>query len=343
MIKIIIVGLNDLTTTFLRILCEIKKGKKYPQILDGIGPYSASDIECISVFDTNKHFLGRSLGDVLGIKNCVYSSINISPGILIDTPPKNIVRRISFQSAEVDDLRNILNNLNADVAIIAVNSFAEKTVKKYAQLFAEKGISVINTTPIRLAYDEEIVKLFEERNSIIVGDFIRGLIDYYYFELWISKLCETFGLKVKEIFTKIYVGGIEGGSLTMEKMRSRILHATSAYLKAIFPQARDTGSAIEWRQFLHSYKKKYLLALLEDTFGNEINITFQLMTNSVSDSAFILFDVVRAIMLARNAKLRGRIDEICYYGFIFTDKKKPRDPKELSKTFRAFLSKLSSQ
>ena len=339
--KVIVIGFGNLSRAFVRILSEIKRGRVLKTLFPIIGDYKLSDIEIVAIFDIRKSVVNRKVIDFFDNPSPDIAQVEIFPGILLDSVPKSLQRKITTHTIDLDQFESFLDDKKADIAILAINSFAKKSAEFYAKTLAKKGISLINTTPINLASNKQITRLFEQYGVGIVGDYLRGYFDPWTLKAILSEQLEKLGLPITEFFEREFEGGLNGGSL-IGKERYMLIDKIQKLTKMLFPQAENVAYSYDWYTFLNDYRLYQAVVHVCDPLGESIEINISMRWNSSTLSALILFDVLRALKLAIDNGYRGRINEICEYGFLFTGKTEGvRSFLEILNAFRTFIAKFS--
>jgi len=334
--RILIIGFGNLTRTLVNLLCEAKKGLHIPTLFPEINKYDVQGIELAGIVDVREKILEKISSD-----KCVQSLLKndldkIYPGLLLDDVPKHMNEFKDLSIADVRDFTNFLKQVNADIAILSINSFAKKTAIKYAVLLAEHQVSLINTTPIEIAWNDNISRIFKVNNAGVIGDYIRGYVSFIDILSILERPLRTLGFDISSLYILERRGGIEGFSsmrdkhMYIEKMRELLLE--------IFTPL-ETSYALDWKRFLKDDIINNIILDLKNPLSSlELSISMKL--NESLLVALMLIDLIRALKIAINNGYFGRIEEICQYGFLFT-KKHERDFFERINAFKRFLSKFS--
>jgi len=344
LIKLIIIGFGNLAKSFVKILSNLKKGHKRAVLFPKIGPYELTDMSIVNIFDIQKSLVEKSLIEIIPNLHDLCRDIKILPGVLLDPIPKMLSRKIITKIVDSSSFERSLNNIDADIAILAINSFARKSALFYAQKLAAKGISLINATPIKIACEREIVEMFRKNNAIIVGDYIRGYFDPWVFKLILRDVIDWLGLSVSEFHEMEFIGGVEGGSLIEPETRRQMLSKLRDVISNIYSAAESVSSSYDWQYFLKNFRSYQSIIHIKDPLENLIEMHVHLRWSSSHSSALLLFDVIRAVKLALDKGYCGRVDEICNYGFLFNTKKFSIKPfSAILDDFKQFITSLSLQ
>lgn len=330
-IRTLIIGFGKLASELLKTVCETKKGFNAPTLFPVIGRYKARDIEIIGVVDIREKAV-REAESLIRMHNC--GNVSKCFGLLLDDVPRKIKNNLLISTISKKKFLNFLTEINPDVAVISINSFAKKTAIEYANMLATLGISVINTTPVSLAWNEKVVRQFLTNKAAIVGDYIKGYVNPFSLYSIIINYLKDRGFTASETYFLERAGDLEGGSLleNADLIESKIKHILSK-------QGDDASItyAIDWRKFLKTLKMSHIMFKSVNNL-DEIEVTISMKWNESKASSLILIDVIRALKAAVDADYFGRIDEICRYGFLFTDSHDFRG--EITR-FKSFINQFS--
>jgi len=338
MIKVIIIGFGNLGRSFARLVYSGSLFVKNLLICSSVCQHTISEIEIVAIFD----ILKRHLDDASSFcSNCSKNGITVSPGILLDDVPPRISRNMKIVTISENRFREILNEIDCNTAILSINSFFTKSARRYVEILSEKGISVINSTPIKLANDPSITRLFTERKVGIVGDYIRGYFDSWILTKSILELFNRLNLNVKDLYALEYIGGLEGYSLINSEGKN-ISKKITSLLNTIVPNAHDLAYSSDWYFHLKQYREYRFILNSEPIMETPIELNVSVRLDSSIMSALVLIDTVIALKLAVEKGYYGRIKEICDFGFLFSDFMiKPLD--QIYREFENFIRALSQQ
>lgn len=331
--RVLIIGFGNLARELVKLLCEARKGLHIPTVLPEIDKYDARRIELAGIVDIRRRVLNE-----VNSNECVRALLNdlskVSPGLLLDDVPKHASEFKDLLSINTDDFSSFLRRVNADIAVLSINSFAKKTAVKYAMLLAKSQVSLINTTSIKIAWNDYVSGIFKANNVGVIGDYIRSYVSFIDILSILERALGKLGFNISSLYVMERRGGFEGFSLMrdrygyVEKMRELLLETFTPH---------EASYAMDWRKFLKERKISTMILDIENPLSTlELLISMQL--NETVLAAIMLLDLIKALKIAVDNNYFGRIDEICQYGFLFA-RKYEKDFFERLNAFKRFLFK----
>ncbi len=312
--KVLIIGFGALARSLVNLLCEIKNGLKVSTVLPDNEKYSARNIEIVGIIDVRE----KALRDATQ-NSCVRDLLNndterIHPGILLDKVPARLHGFNQLLTANINDVSGFLDEINAEIGILSINSFAEKTAIEYSNLLAEHKINLINATPIKIAWNNQVAELFKNNCLGVVGDYVRGYITSIDLVLILNDILRDLGFEISSLYALDRFGGAEGFLLMHEK-KMYIESMRDLLLSLLNPL--EASYTVDWKNFLKNEKMSSITTEFKAPMG-DLELYLSMKINDQIFASLTLLDVIRALKAAVDNGYFGRIEEICQYGFLFT-------------------------
>ena len=210
------------------------------------------------------------------------------------------------------------------------------------------GCAFINATPNFIASDPSMAVQFEDANLPLVGDDLVDQIGSTSLHKTLLKLLSDSGVHINETY-QLDVGGGNESVDTQERTRD-----TKRDIKTeTVPQpyhTRPSRRRLNRLSWISSKNKRDSYFFISGVYfcNTPLKIDLKFQTVDAPNAGSILFDVVRAVKLAKTKKQGGAIEPVCAYGFKHPPKQVPMETAEAEfKKFwlktKCFLFNLMSQ
>jgi myo-inositol-1-phosphate synthase len=317
-IKVAIVGVGNVGATFAQGVDYYSSNKStiglwHPKIA-GLKPIN---IKIVAAFDVDPVKVGRDLSQLVGESTRKQYKIRESKVIVhagIQYDKNNKIEKP--MTISVDEVIEELRKSGAQIALNLISSGSDKTSLEYAKAALHAHIAFVNATPAKLANNPELARKFVQNKLVLAGDdllsqfggtaFHKGMIDF---------MVER-GVYVKKSY-QLDVGGSAETENTMDeriRMMKRSMKTSSISMEAPY-RFESVAGTTEYTDFLGDSRSSYYWMQSEGFLGSNIVMDLVLRTNDGSNAGNVLFDIVRAIGGARDAKVRKAAETISAYGF----------------------------
>jgi len=288
-----------------------------------VGNFHPRDIQIVAAFDIDSRKVGKDLSEA------IFSPPNNAPKI-VDVPSsyvvvqksqvldgvgeytKNVVQ-ISDQP-EVNVTR-VLKESDAELLLNLLPSGAVKASQWYAEQALSAGCAFVNATPTFIASDATWAKRFEEAGLPLVGDDLIDQVGATTLHKTLLKLLSMHGVRITETY-QLDVGGGTESLDTLERTRDAKRTIKTRSVEATLPyKAEVVAGSMDYVDFLENRRDSYFWIRGVYFCNTPMQIDLKLSTVDAPNAGSVLLDVIRAVKIALNKKLKGAILPICAYAF----------------------------
>lgn len=326
-IKVAIIGVGNCASSLVQGVSYYSKKPNAPgQMYPKIGRYSIADIEFVAAFDIDKRKIGKDLSEAIFAKpNCttVFCDVGslgviVSKGKLLDGVA-NHMREI-IEVDEQDDPSNvveILKDSGAEICICYLPVGSAAAARYYAQCALDAGVAFINAIPEFICSDKEWSDAFKEKGIPCAGDDIKSQIGATIVHRALTRLIQDRGHTILDTY-QLNIGG-NTDFLNMKdesRITSKRVSKTNAVTSIL--DSKDFGVRIGPSDFIpHLNDNKVCYINIRGTqFGGvPFMLDLKLSVEDSPNSAGVMTEIIRALKLAKDAKLSGNINEISAYAF----------------------------
>jgi len=210
----------------------------------------------------------------------------------------NIFKPAKYPEPTLDELARELLDAGVDVLVNLLPVGSHDATRFYAQAAAKAGVAFVNCIPEFIASDEKYGSLFEENNTLVLGDDIKGQLGATILHRTIASLISMRGCKLLKSY-QLNVGGntdflnmIDPSRLTSKKIsKTMAVASTQPNPEAIknYIYAGPSG----YVEFLGNTKVAYMYLEAESYGGAKLTIDVKLSVDDKSMASAVLADVVR--------------------------------------------------
>jgi len=288
-----------------------------------LGGFRPKDIQIVAAFDIDSRKVGRDLSEA------IFTPPSSAPK-LVDVPPSGIlvhkgpvldgVGEYTKQMIQVSDSKevsvaDVLKESGAEIVLNLLPSGAVKASEWYASQSLEAGCAFVNATPVFIASNSAWARRFEEAGLPLVGDDLVDQIGATTLHKTLLQLLSRHGVRVTETY-QLDVGGGAESLDTLERTRELKRIVKTETVKAALPyEAEVVAGSTDYVDFLQNRRDSYFWIRGLYFCGTPMQIDMRLSTVDAPNAGSVLLDVIRAVKIALNRKLKGAILPICAYAF----------------------------
>lgn len=344
-----LIGVGNCTSALFQGLQYYKKIQKEEASIGlrnlSLGGFHPKDIEIVAAFDIDNRKVGKDLAEA------IFSQPNNAPRI-VDMPKTNVIVHkgpvldglgestkhiIHVSDAPEADVPKVLKETDAEIVASLLPSGAAKASQWYAEQSLTAGCAFVNSAPNFIASDSAWAKRFEEAGLPIVGDDLIDQVGATTLHKTLLKLLSMNGVRITETYQLDVGGGTESlDTLERTKEVKRIVKTQS--VEASLPyKAEVVAGSTDYVDFLQNKRDSYFWISGVYFCNTPMQIDLKLSTVDAPNAGSVLLDVVRAVKIALDKKMKGAIMPICVYAF-----KHPPQMVSLEKAeemFTEFISK----
>jgi myo-inositol-1-phosphate synthase len=318
-----------------------KLGLRNPQL----GGYLPRDIQVVAAFDIDNRKVGKDLTEAIfaspnntpHVTDVSTTNVIVEKGPIMDGIGKSTREVIHPSDSPTANVAEILRKEGVEILVNMLPSGAEKASKYYAEQAIAAKCAFINTTPTFIASDLEWAKLFETAQLPIVGDDLVDQIGSTALHKTLLKLLSDSGVRITETY-QLDVGGGAESLDTLDRTRVAKRQIKTQSVASSLPyEAEIVAGSTDYVDFLQNKRDSYFWINGTYFCNAPLQIDLKFSTIDAPNAGSVLFDLIRAVKIALDHKLKGAIVPVSAYAF----KRPPQMlPLELAeKEFAAFVQK----
>ncbi|KXA89008.1 inositol-3-phosphate synthase [candidate division MSBL1 archaeon SCGC-AAA259A05] len=305
---------------------DSKEGESIPGLMHvNFGGYHVRDINFVAAFDVDANKVGKDLSDAIFTKpNCTIKfsdvpnlNVEVMKGPTLDGLGKYLKGKLPVdKTQESVDVVRVLEDRDVDVLIsyMPVGSF--EASRFYAKAALKAGVGFVNCIPEFIVSDEEWAGKFEEAGVPCAGDDIKSQVGATILHRTITNLLKDRGVKVEESY-QLNVGGNTDflNMLEEERLSSKRTSKTEAVSSQVPYEVPLRIGPSDYVPFLDDNKVCHIYVKGRKFGDVPLTIDVKLSVEDSPNSAGVVIDALRAVKLAQDREVGGRLTSISAYSF----------------------------
>jgi len=288
-----------------------------------LGNFRPKDVEVVAAFDIDGRKVGKDVsGAIFEEPNNVSRLAEVPPsGVIVNMGPvldglgeytKHVVHMSNHPEAKV---AKVLKESKAEIVLNLLPSGAVKASQWYAEQALISGCAFVNATPSFVASDVTWAKRFETAGLPIVGDDLIDQVGATTLHKTLLQLLSINGVHITETYQLDVGGGTESlDTLDRTKDVKRAVKTKSVEAALPYTAAVVAGST-DYVDFLQNRRDSYFWIKGVHFCNVPMQIDIKLSTIDAPNAGSVLLDVVRAVKMALERKIKGAVMPVCAYGF----------------------------
>ncbi|MEM3700238.1 MAG: inositol-3-phosphate synthase [Candidatus Bathyarchaeia archaeon] len=288
-----------------------------------LGGFHPRDIQIVTAFDIDSRKVGKDLSEA------IFAQPNNAPKI-VDVPPSNVIVQkgpvldgvgeytknvVQINDEQEVDVSATLKETGAEMLLNLLPSGAAKASQWYAEQALKAKCAFVNATPTFIASDSEWRKRFEEAGLPLVGDDLMDQVGATTLHKALLKLLSMHGVRITETY-QLDVGGGTESLDTLERTRDLKRTVKTRSVEGALPyKAEVVAGSMDYVDFLQNRRDSYFWIRGLYFCKTPMQIDLKLSTVDAPNAGSVLLDVIRAVKIALNNKMKGAIMPICAYAF----------------------------
>jgi myo-inositol-1-phosphate synthase len=326
-VKVALIGVGNCASAFIQGIqyyAKLQKpedcvGLRNP-VLAGLSP---KDIQVVAAFDVDERKVGKDLSEAIFAKpnnapkvcDIPVTGVKVNKGPLLDGVGKSTKAFIQVSSAADSNVAKVLKDAGAEVMVNLLPSGAAKASQWYAEQALAAGCAFVNTTPNFIASDAAWAKRFADAKLPVVGDDLVDQVGSTTLHKTLLKLLSDNGVRIDETYQLDVGGGTESVD-TLDRTRDAKRTIKTESVAASLPyKAEIVAGSTDYVDFLQNKRDSYFWISGVYFCNAPMKIDLKFQTVDAPNAGSVLFDVVRAVKLALNKKLKGAVEPVCAYAF----------------------------
>lgn len=326
-IKVALLGVGNCASAFVQGLHYYSNYEREEECIGirnlFLGGFHPRDIQVVAAFDIDSRKVGKDFSEAifaspnntLKLVDVPQTDVTVHKGPVLDGVgeyTKNIVQVCDVPEVNVADT---LKEADAEIVVDLLPSGAVKASQWYAEQALRAGCAFVNATPVFIASDAAWAKRFEEAELPLVGDDLIDQVGSTTLHKTLLKLLSMHGVRITETY-QLDVGGGTESLDTLERTRDvkRIVKTKS--VESALPYKADVvAGSTDYVDFLKNKRESYFWIKGLYFCKVPMQIDLRLSTVDAPNAGSALFDVIRAVKIALNRKMKGVILPISAYAF----------------------------
>jgi len=344
-VKVALVGVGNCASAFIQGIQYYGKSKdsvglRNP-VLAGLSP---KDIAVVAAFDVDARKVGKDIAEAIfaapnnapKVADVPALGVKVAKGPLMDGVGESTAAIIQVSKAPDADVAKVLKAAGAEVVVNLLPSGASKASMWYAEQALAAGCAFVNATPTFIASDAAWAKKFADAKLPLAGDDLVDQVGSTALHKTLLKLLSDNGVKIDETYQLDVGGGAESVD-TMDRSRDAKRQIKTETVAASIPyKAEVVAGSTDYVDFLQNKRDSYFWISGAYFCNTPLKIDLKFQTVDAPNAGSVLFDVVRAVKLAKSKKQSGAIEAISAYGFKRPPKMQPLETAEAE--FKKFVS-----
>jgi myo-inositol-1-phosphate synthase len=330
-IRVAVVGVGNSASALIqgvKYYEDAKEDVAVPGLMHvNFGGYHIRDVRFVAAFDVNKDKIGKDLAEaIFTAPNCVAKfadvprlGVKVSSGPVIDGVAAHMKETFNVyneKESKATDVVSVLRDSDAEILINYLPVGSWNATRFYAQAALDAGCAFINCMPEFIASDDVWSNKFVERGLPVAGDDVKSQLGATILHRNLVRLCVDRGVIIDETYQLNLGGDTDFQNMTVEeRLKTKRISKTEA-VKSLVPYDLPTRiGPSDYVPFLGNKKICYLW-LKGRKFGDRpLTVTVKLEVEDSPNSAGVVIDVVRAVKLALDRKISGRLLSMSSYAF----------------------------
>ena len=327
-IKIGIIGVGNCASSLYQGLFYYQKNTINQGLMKkNIGNYEVKDIEVVCAFDIDSRKVGLNLKDALKQNpNCTpnyYNEVDDGPivkmgpvldGVANHMTKQNVNKCFKISDKTADNVVEILQSSKTDILINYLPVGSQSATEFYANCCLEAKVCFLNCIPVFIASDPIWEKKFIEAKLPIIGDDMKSQFGASILSQMLQELAFERGVNVKA-----HIQRNIGGNTDFLNMSDSNRIKSKKISKENVIKSQHTIHNIDLKEtFIHAGPSEYISYYgdnkianihldMEGFLGSPITLDAQLSVIDSPNSAGVVIDAIRYLMVAKELGIVGSL------------------------------------
>jgi myo-inositol-1-phosphate synthase len=324
-IKVALAGVGNCASAFVQglhyysMFTENPVGLRNPQL----GGYTPSDIQVVTAFDIDNRKVGKDLAEAIFAKpnnaprvtDLPTTGVTVQKGPLLDGIGKSTRNIIQPSNQPDTNVAQALRETDAEILVNLLPSGATEASHHYAEQALTANCAFINATPTFIASDAAWAKRFENAQLPVAGDDLVDQVGSTALHKTLLKLLSDSGVKITETYQLDVGGGTESLDTLDRTREAKRVIKTQSVASALPYKAEIVAGSTDYVDFLQNNRDSYFWISGTYFCNAPMRIDLKFSTVDAPNAGSVLFDLVRAMKIALDKKLKGAIIPVCAYAF----------------------------
>ena len=326
-IKVALIGVGNCASAFvqgLQYYGKFEKEEDYTGLRNpSLGGLTPRDIQIVAAFDVNDRKVGKDLAEAIfampnnapKVADVPSTNIIVHKGPLRDGIGKSTRNVVQISNTPDSDVAKILKEAEAEIVVNLLPSGATEASQWYAEQALAAGCAFVNATPNFIASDAAWAKRFEEAGLPLAGDDLVDQVGSTALHKTLLRLLSMNGVRITETY-QLDVGGGTESLDTLDRTRDAKRAIKTQSVASSLPYKTEVvAGSTDYVDFLLNKRDSYFWISGVYFCNAPMQIDLKFSTVDAPNAGSVLFDIVRAMKIALNKKLKGAILPVCAYAF----------------------------
>jgi myo-inositol-1-phosphate synthase len=341
-IKVALVGVGNCASALVQGLqyyskCDKEECLGLRNLL--LGGFHPKDIQIVAAFDIGSRKVGKDLSEaifappnnVAKMTETAPSNVVVRKGPVLDGIGEYTKSIVQVSNQREENILRTLKENDAEIVLNLLPSGAAKASEWYAEQALAAGCAFINATPNFIASNEVWARRFDLAEVPLAGDDLIDQVGSTALHKTLLQLLSKNGVRITQTY-QLDVGGGAESLDTMERTKDLKRAVKTESVESALPyKAEVVAGSTDYVDFLQNRRDSYFWITGVHFCNVPMQIDLKLSTIDAPNAGSVLFDVIRAVRLAKERNLKGPILPICAYAF-----KHPPQPMSLEDAERMF-------
>jgi myo-inositol-1-phosphate synthase len=288
-----------------------------------LGGFHPKDIEVVAAFDIGDRKVGKDVSEAIfaqpnnvsKLADVPLSNVIVHKGPVLDGLGEYTKHVVQISSHPEANVAMVLKESNAEIVLNLLPSGAVRASQSYAEQALVSGCAFVNATPSFIASDDAWARKFEVAELPVVGDDLIDQVGSTTLHKTLLQLLSMNGVHITETYQLDVGGGTESlDTLDRTKDVKRAIKTKSVEAALPYTAAVVAGST-DYVDFLQNRRDSYFWIRGVHFCNVPMQIDIKLSTIDAPNAGSVLLDVLRAVKMALERKMKGAIKPVCAYGF----------------------------
>jgi myo-inositol-1-phosphate synthase len=294
------------------------------------GGYRPKDIEFVAAFEINREKIGMDINEaiysdpncaapIIGNEKLSKCGFEVMPGPISDGCAPHMIEPFHCYDPEKTkpvEVAEVLRSVKADMLVNYLPVGSHESSRIYAQAALDAGVGFINCIPEFIVSNDEWTKKFEDAGIPIAGDDIKSQVGATIVHRVLADLLIRRGVKVEETYQLNLGGNTDFLNMTEEeRLITKRISKTQAVTSQVPYDIPVRIGPSDYVEFLGDKKICYI-HIKGKKFGDQpIYLNVKLGVEDSPNSGGVVIDVIRALKIALDRKVSGRLISMSAYAF----------------------------
>jgi len=328
-IRVALAGVGGCASSLIQVIESARQHATTAGIMyETIGGYRVADMEVVLAFEVDRNKVGLDLAKAIVTPPTAAVAHTYVPshaviaeaGPVLDgidgTLTGVIEPHAMCGSISLGDVARRLTETRSDVLVCVVPAGATMAVQMYARAAARAAVAFINATPEPVVHEPELVRLFSDSGTPLLGDDLRSHLGATTLHTALIELMHSRGLIIENTYQLNVGGNTDFMNLSDPQRAASKLRSKRSALQASGIDAHDISAGPNgYVQFLGDTKTCFIRIEARSVLDSLLVFDIRMQTEDSPNAAGVLVTAIRLAKAAKDQRQGGVIDAPCPFLF----------------------------